>query len=93
MKRILKAAVADLLPREITERRKKGFGVPLDRWFRTDLQPYLRSMLGADARVRAHLQPDALDALVTEHAEGRRDHGHALWALLTLEVFLRREGW
>jgi asparagine synthase (glutamine-hydrolysing) len=85
--------VSDLLPREITERRKRGFGVPLDRWFRTDLRSYIDSMLGSDARVRAHLQGDALDALLEEHRGGRSHHGQTLWALLTLEVFLRREGW
>ena len=42
----------------------------------------------------AHLVPgDALDRLLAEHARGTRNHGHALWTLLTLEVFLRREGW
>ena len=38
LKRVLKAAVADLLPKEILERGKRGFGVPLDRWFREDLR-------------------------------------------------------
>ncbi len=34
LKRVLKRSVADLLPPEILNRRKRGFGVPLDRWFR-----------------------------------------------------------
>lgn len=94
LKRVLKKAVADLLPDEILQRRKRGFGVPLDRWFRTDLNSYVHAMLVSDrSRVRAHVIPSALDALVSEHEAGARNHGHALWALLTLEVFLRREGW
>jgi len=52
------------------------------------------SSLGtADARVRGHLAGDAVDALIREHRRGSADHGHALWTLLTLETFLRREGW
>ena len=93
LKRVLKHAVRDLLPDEILGRRKRGFGVPLDRWLRTDLRSYMEAMLGPDARVRGHLVPEAVDELLAEHGTGRRDRGHALWTLLTLEVFLRREGW
>jgi asparagine synthase (glutamine-hydrolysing) len=94
LKRVLKAAVGDLLPREIRRRPKRGFGVPLDRWFREDLRGYVSATLGArDARVKHHLVPSAVDRLLAEHGAERRNHGHALWTLLTLEVFLRREGW
>jgi asparagine synthase (glutamine-hydrolysing) len=93
-KRVLKAAVADLLPPEILRRRKRGFAVPLDRWFREDLAPYVTALVGAQAgRVRRHLVAGEVDALLAEHLTGKRDHGQALWALLTLELFLRREGW
>ena len=94
LKRVLKAAVADLLPRQVAGRGKRGFGVPLDRWFREDLRTYLASTLGVrSARVRDHLRPDALDRMLAEHRSGQQDHGQALWTLITLEVFLRREGW
>jgi asparagine synthase (glutamine-hydrolysing) len=94
LKRVLKAAVKDLLPEEIISRPKRGFGVPLDRWFREDLKAYVDSTLGADdARVKEHLSPAAVDRILAEHASRERNHGHALWTLLTLEVFLRREGW
>jgi len=93
-KRVLKHAVRDLLPPAILDRRKRGFGVPLDRWFRTDLAPFVADRLGgANASVRDHLSGASLDRLLAEHASGRANHGHALWALLTLELFLRREGW
>jgi asparagine synthase (glutamine-hydrolysing) len=93
-KRVLKRVAMDLLPREIIHRRKRGFGVPLDRWFRDDLAPYVNGTLGSsDARVRSHLAPAVLERLIQEHTAGTRDHGQALWLLLTLEVFLRREGW
>ena len=94
LKRVLRAAVADLLPERIVKRGKRGFGVPLDRWFRDDLAGYVASTLGAtDARVRHHLDGGALDALLARHKRGQADCGQALWMLLTLELFLRREGW
>jgi len=94
LKRVLKAAAKDVLPAEILGRRKRGFGVPLDRWFRSDLKAYTDGMLGSsNARVRSYLVPGALDKLLAEHRSGAKSNGHAIWALLTLEVFLRREGW
>jgi len=94
LKRVLKAAVADLVPAELLKRRKRGFGVPLDRWFRSDLQTYVHSMLGApDTCIRRHMDSSCIDQLLAEHASGARNRGHQLWTLLTLEVFLRREGW
>jgi asparagine synthase (glutamine-hydrolysing) len=93
LKRVLKRAVADLVPATTLRRRKRGFGVPLGRWFRTDLRGYAGSMLGPGARVRGHLSGEALDQLLRRHAAGSEDRGHAIWTLLTLEVFLRREGW
>ena len=44
-KRILREAFADLLPRPIRRRRKLGFGVPLDHWFRNELKDYAREVL------------------------------------------------
>ncbi len=94
LKRVLRAAVADLLPREIVKRPKHGFAVPLDRWFREELRSYVRATLGAaDASIKRHVVPDEVDRLLAEHDRGCRNHGQVLWTLLTLEVFLRREGW
>jgi hypothetical protein len=51
-------------------------------------------MLGSrDARIRQYLVPEVIDRILHEHASDARDHGQAIWLLLTLEVFLRREGW
>src|SRR5689334_25242970 len=64
LKRVLKRAVSDLLPKEILGRRKRGFGVPLDRWFREDLRGYVADMLGKHARVRDRLNGGALDQML-----------------------------
>jgi asparagine synthase (glutamine-hydrolysing) len=92
-KRVLKAAIEDLVPDSLLRRRKQGFGVPLDRWFRTDLRGYVRSMLGSNARVRSYVDGHALDRILDEHDRGLRAGGHQLWSMLTLEVFLRGQGW
>ncbi len=94
LKRALKRVMADRLPAEVLHRAKHGFGLPLDRWFRTELRPYLHGTLGAStARLRAHLDGAALDELLAEHDRSRANLGHTLWTLLTLELFLRKEKW
>jgi asparagine synthase (glutamine-hydrolysing) len=94
LKRVLRAAMGDLLPDEILHRPKRGFGVPLDRWFRDDLASYVGTMLcSSGSRVREYLAPAAIDAIVAEHGAGASDHADPIWSLLTLEIFLRREGW
>jgi asparagine synthase (glutamine-hydrolysing) len=94
LKRSLKVAMAAELPLETLRRPKRGFGLPLDRWFRGELRTYMAGTLGSpSARVRAHVSSQALDALVHEHLTGRANLGHPLWTLLTLEVFLQREKW
>jgi asparagine synthase (glutamine-hydrolysing) len=93
LKRVLKDAIRDLLPPPLLQREKRGFGVPLDRWLRTELRTYVNSMLGRSARVRGFIDGAVLDRMLDEHIYGKRARGHQLWALLTLEVFLRREGW
>lgn len=91
LKRVLKEAVRDLLPAEILRRGKRGFGVPLDRWFREDLRDYVGDTLAAgDSHAGRYLRADVVRELLEEHWSGRRNLGQALWTLLTLEVFLRQ---
>lgn len=87
---VLKEAFADLLPPSIATRPKMGFGVPIDRWFRGPLKDELRAvLLDPLALGRGLFRPEAVERLVAEHVEGRRDHAYRLWALLMLELWFR----
>ncbi len=90
-KRILIETFRDLLPREIQRRRKMGFGVPLDHWFRGPLANFAREVL-LDERTlsRGDFRPGAVRGLVEEHVAGQFDHSYRLWALLVLELWRRR---
>lgn len=88
-KYILKAAARGLLPDDIIDRPKHGFGVPLGAWLRRDISPVRDVLLSTTARQRGLLNTPALETLIDEHASGRRDHGHRLWTLLTLEWWHR----
>jgi len=89
---ILKRAFADLLPAKIRTRGKMGFGVPLAAWFRSNLRGYLQDMLGPEARLYQFLDRTRVTAIIDEHMAERADHGQRLWALLTLELWLRGLG-
>lgn len=89
-KRILRDACADLLPGEILRRGKRGFGVPISRWFRTDLRGYLREiLLDPSSLGRGYFDPARVRELVDHHQRGFRDHSYRLWALLALELWHR----
>ncbi len=93
MKAVLKTAFRDLLPNEISARPKMGFGIPLPTWFREQWRPLLEErVLADDARIWEWIRPEPVRAMAREHLEGRADFGHQLWALLTLEEWLRRAG-
>jgi asparagine synthase (glutamine-hydrolysing) len=82
----LRRAFADDLPARVASRRKTGFGVPLRRWFRVDLRELARETLTAD---RGWFRAQEIRRLLDEHEAGQADHGHRLWCLLMLELWVR----
>ena len=90
-KYVLKRALRGLLPSEILTRPKKGFGIPLGRWFRTELAPLLRDTCAPDVIRRGGLfRPVAVERLLAEHAAGRRDHRKKLYTLLAFQLWASR---
>ena len=88
-KAILREAFADLVPAQVQQGAKKGFGVPLDGWFRGELRDRLRdTVLAPSAKLRAYVDQAYVRKLVTEHLERKANHGHRLWTLLTFERWL-----
>jgi asparagine synthase (glutamine-hydrolysing) len=90
-KALFKRAFRGLLPREILERRKVGFSVPLALWLRTDLKPMLREVLSPDSvRSLGYLEAAEVARLVTEHLAGSANHESKLWALINLVLWERQ---
>ena len=86
-KRILREAFADLLPPPIRRRRKMGFGVPLDHWFRHEMRDYAREvLLDPQTLGRGYFRPEAVRQLFDEHQRAVRS-GQRLWSLLVLELW------
>jgi asparagine synthase (glutamine-hydrolysing) len=89
-KLLLRKAFGDLLPEEIWTRKKMGFGVPLDHWFRDELKPMTHdTLLASDALSREFFRPEAVAKFAAEHESRRFDHSYRLWSLLVFELWLR----
>ncbi len=89
-KHLLKRAVRDLLPREIAERPKKGFGIPLAAWLKRELREPLLDELSPERLQRQGLfEPAEVARLVGEHLNGRRDNRKELWALYAFQLWHR----
>jgi len=90
-KRILRHAMADLLPASVQRRPKMGFGVPIEEWLREELREMVRdALLGPTAIARGYFRPNAVRRLVDEHQSGQRNHAAQIWSLLVLELWHRQ---
>jgi len=89
LKAILKDWLRPHIPAELIDRKKQGFGVPLDAWFRGPLRPWVRDiLLDTRTRRRGLLNAPAVEALLAAH-DRYGGHGHRLWLLVLLELWCR----
>jgi asparagine synthase (glutamine-hydrolysing) len=86
---IFKEAMRGILPDDVIDRRKQGFGVPLGRWFRGKLGGFVRDLLLTKrSRERGFFNPAAVEDLVRRHQAGR-PLDLELWTLLSFELWCR----
>ncbi len=84
---ILREIFSKLLPETILNRRKQGFSVPLDRWFRHELKEYAQKNLLSYAALGDLLSISSLENIWTEHQSAYKEHGILLWSLLMLSLW------
>src|SRR5262249_48904912 len=90
-KHIFKRAVRDLVPAEILDRPKQGFGIPIDQWINQQLRDRVRGTLTEPSTMqRGYIEPSYVKLLIDEHQRGRRDHATELWTLFMLELWHRK---
>ena len=90
-KAILLDACADLLPRHLLRRPKRGFEVPMGEWFRGPLREMLEDTLSEPFLARqAIFHPSVVRRLLDEHMARRGDHTSRLWSLLVFCAWQRR---
>ena len=90
LKHALKAALSDILPTDILERKKRGFGTPMGAWLKGDLAPLVRELLSpASIEARGLFRPPEVAALIAAHGANRLDGTDRLLTLLNLEIWAR----
>ncbi|MCP4110297.1 MAG: asparagine synthase (glutamine-hydrolyzing) [Desulfobacteraceae bacterium] len=91
-KYILRKLLARYVPEQLFERPKMGFGVPIDRWFRNELNPMLMDYLSPERLKNEGLFDHTLvEQKINEHMSGKISHQYRLWTLLMWEMW--REQW
>jgi asparagine synthase (glutamine-hydrolysing) len=90
-KRLLRKALAPLLPREIVHGRKQGFSIPIAAWLRGPLEPFAREVLAPGAIARQGLlDPAAVSPILDRHCSGREDLSRQIWGLMALTLWFDR---
>lgn len=88
LKHLLKEALSDLLPPEILDRPKRGFGAPLGAWLKQELAGLLQLFINRECvERRGLLSWPLIEQTLAQHIAGREDHTDHLLALLNLEIW------
>jgi len=86
---ILTDALADVLPKQILQRKKQGFFMPVGSWMLNDLEPIVSEALSSDTVSRRGIfDPGAVSGLRSDFENGRASY-MKVWALLMLELWQR----
>lgn len=98
-KGLLRQIARKYLPREIVDRPKMGFAIPIGEWFRDDDLPHkgsgMKTLLldhlnSAEPFGPIQLNRKTVQRFIDEHMSGKRDHGQRLFTLLTLSIWARQ---
>ena len=87
---ILKNSFKNILPDDIIERKKMGFGVPLDHWFRNELKEMAYdTLLSKRCAERGYFNENVVRKILDEHVAGIWNWQYHIYNLLMLELWHR----
>lgn len=89
-KHIFREAMRPLVPSEVLQQKKAGFGAPADYWLANDLREMVDDLL-SESRIkeRGLFNPSAVRRIIEEQRTGREDWSLQIWQFLTLELWMQ----
>ena len=88
---ILREVLHRHIPRELFERPKMGFGVPIDTWLRGPLREWAQTLLAPDALAATGLlKPALITERWQQHLSGTRNWHYSLWNVLMFQAWYQR---
>jgi asparagine synthase (glutamine-hydrolysing) len=90
-KLILKNHARNLVPKEVIDRPKQGFSVPMQAWFKGPLAQQLRDMMQPSSPLLEFLNKGEIETMLSQHQSGARNYDRALWTVFCLGNFLRQK--
>lgn len=86
---ILREILYKYIPREIIDRPKKGFTMPLGPWMRGSLKPWMMDLLdNGKIKNQGFLDPKFVENIVDEHISEKKDNSLKIWNILMWQIWL-----
>ena len=90
-KYILKKAFSKFLPEEILGRKKMGFSIPIDKWFRYDLRDFAYELLLRNNKeIDQFFNKKFIASILSSHISGKKNNGNLLWVLVNFIIWYNR---
>lgn len=88
---VLRHILDKYMPRELIERPKAGFAIPLSDWLRGPLRSWSNELLNPERlKYEGYLKPEPIAQLWQQHLSGRYDHTTKLWTVLMWQAWLQQ---
>ncbi len=87
-KKVLREVLYKHVPKQIVDKKKMGFSIPLNNWLKTDLREWVENHLDKIPNDSETFNKPMIDQLWKEHLANDHDHAEKLWGVVMLSEFI-----